>query len=130
MPATTMPAKPAPTHRTRPQAPKKAPIQAERLPPQPAHVVRAFYAAISSHDWELVWRLGGHNLGYGPYATYQGMVAGYARTVRDELTSLHVTGSTVDGSFRAYQSDGTVRDYQFSYVVRGAAIVSGHQQKV
>jgi hypothetical protein len=77
-----------------------------------------------------VWRLGGRNLGYGPYATYPGMVTGYARTVRDSLTALHVTGDTVSGSFRAYQSDGTVRSYQFSYVVRGGAIVAGHQQEL
>jgi hypothetical protein len=76
-----------------------------------------------------VWRLGGRNLGYGPYATYQGMVAGYAQTVRDSLTTLRVTGATVTGSFRAQQSDGTVRSYQFSYVIRGGAIVSGQQRE-
>jgi len=86
--------------------------------------------AISSHDWELVWRLGGRNLGYGPYATYQGMVTGYGQTVRDSLTTLRAAGATVTGSFRAYQSDGTVRGYQFSYVVRGGVIVSGYQREV
>jgi hypothetical protein len=123
-------ATPAPATPARPHIPKKATFSTKRLPPQPAHVVRAFYAAISSHDWELVWRLGGRNLGYGPYASYQGMVGGYAQTVRDSLTTLRVTGTTVSGSFRAYQADGTVLRYQFSYVVRGGAIVAGHQREV
>jgi restriction endonuclease len=77
----------------------------------PVRVVRAFYAAISRHDWPQVWRLGGRNLGYGPYASYQGMVAGYAGTVRDELTDLRTRGSVVSGRFRAYHADGQVRAY-------------------
>jgi hypothetical protein len=93
-------------------------------------VVRAFYAAISGHDWPLVWRLGGRSLGYGPYATYRGMVAGYAGTVRDEVTDLRARGSQVSGHFRAYHSDGQVRTYRFSYLVRGGVIASGTQQDV
>jgi hypothetical protein len=93
-------------------------------------VVRAFYAAISRHDWPRVWRLGGRNLGYGPYATYQGMVAGYAGTVRDEVTDLRARGSVVTGHFRAYHADGRVRAYRFSYVVGGGAITSGFQQDI
>jgi hypothetical protein len=131
VPASPGPAHPAsaPASQARPHVRQKSPLSAKRHPPQPAQVVRAFYAAISSHDWEQVWRLGGRNLGYGPYATYQGMVAGYAQTARDQLTTLRVTGDAVSGSFRAYQADGTVRSYQFSYVVRGGAIVSGHQRE-
>jgi len=129
--ARPVPARPStPPAPTRPHITKKPAFATKRLPAPPAKVVRAFYAAISSHDWELVWRLGGRNLGYGPYATYQGMVGGYAQTARDSLTTLRVTGDTVSGSFRAYQSDGTVRSYQFSYVVRGGAIVSGQQREV
>jgi hypothetical protein len=96
----------------------------------PRQVVRAFYAAISRHDWPQVWRLGGRNLGYGPYATYQGMVAGYAGTIRDEVTDLTVRGNVVSGHFRAYHAGGQVRTYRFSYAVRGGAITSGFQQDI
>jgi hypothetical protein len=96
----------------------------------PRQVVRAFYAAISRHDWPQVWRLGGRNLGYGPYATYQGMVAGYAGTIRDEVTDLTVRGTVVSGHFRAYHADGQVRTYRFSYAVRGGVITSGFQQDI
>ncbi len=96
----------------------------------PRQVIRAFYAAISRQDWPAVWRLGGRNLGYGPYATYQGMVAGYAGTIRDEVTDLRVRGNVVTGHFRAYHARGEVRAYRFSYVVDGGAIVSGRQDLV
>jgi hypothetical protein len=97
------------------------------LPPSPVQVVREFYAAISSHDWPKVWRLGGKDLGRGPYATYDGMVSGYRGTIRDVLTEVHATGDTVTGRFLAYQSGGVIRPYQFTYVVRDGVIVSGQQ---
>lgn len=96
-------------------------------PDPPGTVVREFYAAISRHDWQQVWQLGGRNLGYGHYSSYQGMVSGYARTARDVVTVLHVNGDAVTGQFRAYQADGGIRDYRFGYTVRGGAIVSGRQ---
>ena len=96
-------------------------------PADPRQVVRAFYAAISRHDWPRVWRLGGRNLGYGPYASYRGMVAGYAGTVRDEVTDLRASGNQVSGHFRAYHRDGRVRTYRFGYLVRGGVIASGAQ---
>jgi hypothetical protein len=99
-------------------------------PPTPQSVVRHFYASISSHDWPAVWRLGGRNLGAGPYASYSGMISGYQGTVRDVLTELHASGDTVAGRFFAYQSGGIVADYQFSYVVRDGVIISGHQTQL
>jgi len=93
--------------------------------PGPAQVVRDYYAAISRHDWQAVWRLGGSNLGQGSDATYNGMVAGYKNTIRDALTALHVTGNTATGKFLAYQAGGAVRPYQFTFLVRNGVIVSG-----
>jgi hypothetical protein len=119
VPASTVHANSAPAS-TAPVSPVSVPVR----------VVRAFYAAISRHDWPQVWRLGGRNLGYGPYASYQGMVAGYAGTVRDEVTDLRTRGGVVSGHFRAYHADGQVRAYRFSYVVRGGAITSGFQQDI
>ena len=119
-------ASPVPASAARASRPRHAP--GAQL--SPVRVVRAFYAAISRHDWPQVWRLGGRNLGYGPYASYQGMVAGYAGTVRDEVTDLRARGNVVSGHFRAYHADGQVRAYRFSYVVRGGAITSGFQQDI
>jgi hypothetical protein len=119
VPASTVHANSAPA-RTAPVSPVSAPVR----------VVRAFYAAISRHDWPQVWRLGGRNLGYGPYAGYRGMVTGYAGTVRDEVTDLRTRGSVVSGHFRAYHANGQVRAYRFRYVVRGGAITSGFQQDI
>jgi hypothetical protein len=96
--------------------------------PSPAEVVRDYYAAISRHDWPSVWRLGGRNLGWGPYATYNGMVAGYKDTIRDVLTALHVSGDTVTGRFLAYQTGNVTRPYQFTFLVRNGVIVSGQAE--
>jgi hypothetical protein len=98
--------------------------------PGPAVVVTEFFTAISRHDWQQVWRLGGQELGYGPYATYSGMISGYRTTARDVVTALHASGPTVTGRFLAYQTTGAVRTYQFSYVVRGGVIASGYQELI
>ena len=86
-------------------------------------VVRKFLAAISSHNWPEVWTLGGKNIGRGPYASYTGMVAGYRGTIRDVPTTLRASGRTVSGRFLAYQTDGEVVTYAFTYVVQGGTIV-------
>jgi hypothetical protein len=99
-------------------------------PPTAAAVVGKFLAAISSHDWPEVWKLGGKNIGRGPYASYPGMITGYQGTIRDVLTMLRVTGRTVSGQFLAYQTDGEVRTYTFTYVVRGGTITSADQNPV
>lgn len=112
-----------------PASPRTRDTQAKAAPQvlAPASVIRKFYAAISRHDWQQVWLLGGKNLGRGPYASYAGMVAGYRDTVRDVLKEVHVAGETVTGSFLAYQGGGTTRVYRFDYTVRGGVIVAGYQ---
>lgn len=90
--------------------------------------MREYYAAISRHDWPSVWRLGGRDLGRGPYATYSGMVAGYKDTIRDVLIAAHADGNTVSGRFLAYQTEGVIRPYQFTFVVRNGVIVSGQAE--
>jgi hypothetical protein len=93
-------------------------------PSAPAAVVREYLAAISSHDWPLVWKLGGKKVGRGPYASYSGMVAGYRGTVRDVPTTLTASDQTVSGRFLAYQTDGEVVTYAFTYVIQGGTITS------
>jgi len=118
---TSQPSSPA-SSRTRDPQPEAAPRAAA-----PAEVIRQFYAAISSHDWQRVWLLGGKNLGRGPYASYAGMVAGYRDTIRDVLKEDRAAGETVTGSFLAYQGNGTTRLYQFHYTVQDGVIIAGYQ---
>lgn len=99
------------------------------LPMSPAATVSAYYAAISKHDWPQVWRLGGKNLGRGPSATYEGMVAGYRSTLRDEVKALHVSGDSVSGWFIAYQTNGTA-DFSFRYTVHNGVIASGQATRI
>lgn len=93
-------------------------------------VVDAYLTAISDHNWQRVWQLGGKNLGTGIYRTYPGMISGYRCTIRDELIGNPTTnGEAVSGSFLAYEANGNARAvqrYVFKYVVRGGVIVSAH----
>ena len=109
------------TRSTRPHAASEVSGQA---------VVKAFFTAISDHNWPRVWHLGGENLGIGIYRTYNGMISGYRCTTRDVLDASPTTsGEVVSGSFLAHEADGTkeaVQRFAFRYVVRRGVIVSGH----
>jgi hypothetical protein len=117
-------------------APKAAPsAKASPRPkattrPTPRAVTVAYLAAISRHDWPEVWKLGGKNVGTGPYASYAGMVAGYRGTVKDVLLNVRVSGQSAIGEFHAHESDGEVRTYAFSYLVRGGEIVHASVREV
>ena len=106
------------------------PTTSARAPLTPREVALAYLAAISRHDWPEVWRLGGDNVGHGQYATYAGMVAGYAGTVKDVPLPLKVAGRTVSGHFLAYESDGEIRTYAFTYVIRNGVIVHATADEV
>ena len=124
-------ASPATTGRTSgsPSASPATRVSRPTSQPGPAEVVREYYAAISRHDWQRVWDLGGKNLGRGPYATYAGMISGYQGTIRDSLTEVTVSGNTVTGQFLAYQIGNVIQPYQFKYTVRGTVITSGYQRE-
>jgi hypothetical protein len=93
-------------------------------------VVKAFLAAISKHDWPEVWKLGGKYIGQGPYSSYTGMVSGYKGTIRDVPVVLKTAGQTVSGQFLAYESDGEIRTYAATYVVRGGVIIHADVHEV
>ena len=97
----------------------------------PAAVVRAFFMAVSNHNWQQAWSLGGKNLNrHPPYNTLSGMASGYRCTVNDEIKTLSVSGQTVSGRFIAHEAHNGVRTeqtYKFSYLVSGNVIKSGHQ---
>jgi serine/threonine protein kinase len=88
----------------------------------PRSVVEAYYAAINSHDWRMVWDLGGKNLGQ----TYRAMIAGYRMTAHDVLTNIAVHGDRVSVRLLAHETNGTVQTYRASYVVRDGVITAGN----
>jgi restriction system protein len=97
--------------------------------PNPAVVVREYFAAISRRDWQQVWDLGGKNLGRGPYASYRGMISAYQGAIRDVLTEIAVSGDSVTGQFLAYQTGNVIQPYRFEVTVHDGVIVSGYQHE-
>jgi hypothetical protein len=108
------------------------PVKAATTPngETPQAIARAYFSAISEHHWPQVWQLGGKNVGRGPYATYQGMIAGYRDTIRDVPLTMTAAGDTVSGRFLAYETGNRVQTYAFSYLTRDGAIVGASQQVV
>ncbi len=91
----------------------------------PQAVVQRYIAAISQHDWPLVWQLGGKNLGQ----SYDQMVAGYSTTSKDVITSIQADGNSVSLVIDAYQDSGAVQAYNLQYEVVDGEIVSGSGSK-
>jgi HJR/Mrr/RecB family endonuclease len=120
---------PATSKAPRPDSRPTAALTAS-TPKAPASVVKAFLAAISKHDWPEVWKLGGKYIGQGPYTSYSGMISGYEGTIRDVPVMLKTVGQTVSGQFLAYESDGEVRTYAATYVVRSGVIIHADQHEV
>ena len=89
------------------------------LPTRPAAVVRAYYAAISAHDYSRAWQLGGDHTG----TTRQQFVAGFRGTERDTVTVVKVSGHVVAARLTALQTDGTVKRFVGSYLVRRGTII-------
>lgn len=83
--------------------------------------VTDFFQAINQKDWPTVWALGGSNLGH----SYQQMVAGYARTDRDDLTIYGDDGSLVRVAILARETSGVTQLYMGRYTVQGGAIIHG-----
>jgi hypothetical protein len=89
------------------------------LPTRPAAVVQAYYAAISAHEYRRAWRLGGDHT----RTTWPQFVAGFRGTERDTVTVLKVSGHLVTARLTALQTDGTVKRFAGSYLVRRGAII-------
>jgi hypothetical protein len=100
-----------------------SPSSSPSTPPatDPASVVRGFYDAINSGDYQTAWDLGGQNLGH-PYAAF---VSGFANTIHDDLTVTSATGDTVTVSVAAQETDGYTHLYTGSYTVQDGQIRHG-----
>lgn len=90
-------------------------------PTAPGDVVTAYFAAISSHDYETAWALGGKNLD----SSYDSFVSGYATTEQDTVTVESVAGDQVQVTIEALQTDGTTKSYDATYTVQDGVITSG-----
>jgi hypothetical protein len=89
-------------------------------------VVRAYFTAINRHRYHRAWRLGGHVSS----ATFTEFASGLATTSRDTLIVLSVNGSTVTARLVAVQTDGSVRTYQGTYVVRDGVIAQASVRQI
>jgi hypothetical protein len=92
----------------------------------PAAVVQRYVDAINAHDYATAWRLGGSNLG----STYGAFAAGFADTLRDTLTILHVHRDTVRVRLVARQTGGRRTTYEGTYTVQHGKIVAANVHRV
>lgn len=85
----------------------------------PAGTVRAYFAAITSRDYALAWKLGGQHTG----SSYVSFVSGLSTTASDTVAILSVSGDVVTARLTALQADGTAKIFQGTYTVRNGVIV-------
>jgi hypothetical protein len=95
----------------------------------PAQVVRAYFAAINQHRFQLAWTLvGGGTSGQSSGTSFRQFVAGYAKTQHDRVTIVSVSGDTVTARLHALQDDGQVKIYAGTYTVSGDIITGSDVQ--
>src|SRR5262249_21927187 len=86
----------------------------------PADTVRAYFAAISNHDYAQAWKLGGQHTG----SSYSSFVSGLGTTANDTVTIQSVSGNVVTARLTAQQTDGPIKTYQGTYTVSNGVIVA------
>ena len=92
----------------------------------PPTVVKRYYAAISRRAYERAWKLGGDHT----KTSYAQFAAGYSGTRRDVVTILTWTGNQVTAKIEAFQTNGAVKEYQGTYLVRSGVITSFNVRQV
>ena len=92
----------------------------------PPLVVKRYYAAISRRAYARAWKLGGDNT----KTSYPQFMAGYRGTRRDVVTILTWTGNQVTAKIAAFQTNGAVKQYQGTYLVRSGVITSFNVRQV
>ena len=92
----------------------------------PTDTVRAYFAAISNHDYAQAWKLGGQHTG----SSYSSFVSGLSTTADDTVTIQSVSGNVVTAQLSAQQTDGTIKTYQGTYTVSNGVIVAFNVHQV
>ena len=105
-----------------PAAAGSSPRTGAARPGTPAGTVRAYYAAISRHEYRRAWDLGGRYSGAGH--TFGQFAASFGTTRTDAVAILGQAGNVVSARLAAVQTDGTVRHFLGKYRVRGGVIVT------
>jgi len=104
------------------QSPTNSPTTTPSSPPPavpgPVATVKAYFSAINNHNYLRAWNLGGRFTSPS-FASYK---AGFAGTQHDTVTILSVSGNTVTAHLAAQQTDGTVKNFEGTYVVNNGVI--------
>jgi len=95
--------------------------------PQPGQVVKDYYDAINTRDYQTAWALvGGNKFGQ----TFEEFATGFEDTVHDDLRILSVNGSTVTIELIATHRNGSIHTYRGNYTIRAGRIVKGDLRRV
>ena len=86
----------------------------------PVRTVRAYYSAITTHEYLRAWNLGGKNSG----STFSEFEAGLGTTRADRVIILGHIGDTVTARLLAVQTDGSVKHFMGKYVVQHGVIIT------
>lgn len=92
--------------------------------PNPARVVREYFAAINRGRYAIAYRLGNRSESLADF------VAGFKGTAHDTVTIDSVAGDVVTARLRALQDNGTVKTYQGTYTVVNGVISSSDIHQV
>jgi serine/threonine protein kinase len=101
--------------------PSMLPSSAGPVPATPVGTVRAYYAAISTHQYRRAWELGGKNSGGITFSQFE---AGFSTTRADRVIIVDHAGDAVTARLAAVQTDGSVKNFVGKYVVRGGVITA------
>ncbi len=86
----------------------------------PEATVTAYFDAINAGDYSTAWELGGRNL----TSDYDDFVAGFATTLRDDVTIDATSGDDVSVTLVAWATDGTQTTFEGTYTVTDGVITS------
>jgi hypothetical protein len=91
-----------------------------QTPVTAAGTVRAYYAAISAHQYLRAWNLGGKNSG----DTFSQFENGFSTTRADRVTITSHAGNAVSARLTAVQTDGSVKNFYGKYLVENGVITT------
>jgi hypothetical protein len=85
----------------------------------PGQVVRNYFDAINSRDYDRAWLLGGRNLVGGPYQSYVETLSAIANV---SASIYAVDGNSVTLRYEAIQKDGIHQRFSGTYTVMNGTI--------
>ncbi len=93
------------------------------VPRGPVSVVTAYYDAVNNHQYATAYRLNEPAQRIESFATFK---QGFTGTQHDDFTITNVSGDQVSFDLSASQTDGTVKTYAGTYIVRNGKIVDAN----